>query len=205
MNNIIKYFSLSFFALNLVLTSCSDDDTPEHIHDHEGIHELVIERTDLNGENPVQYEFIAGNNLGETIFLTSGQTYNFEIIALNGQDNHEHDEDHEEHDDNEDHEGEGHNILHETLEAVEEHFFLYAKSNSLNIDFERTDDAESTRNDGTKIGVKTRITALANSTGNLQIELKHQPTEVNDQANDNFGSSVGGATDIMAVFPIVVE
>ncbi|MDG4946072.1 hypothetical protein NMK71_06570 [Weeksellaceae bacterium KMM 9713] len=201
----IPYNILSILLITFLFTSCSNDDIPEHIHDHEGIHELVIERTDLNGENPVHYEFIAGNNLGETIYLTSGQTYNFEIIALNGQDNHEHDEDQEEHDDHEDHEGDEHNILHETLEAVEEHFFLYAKSNSLNIDFERTDDAESTRNDGTKIGVKTRITALANSTGNLQIELKHQPTEVNDQANNNFGSSVGGATDMMAVFPIVVE
>lgn len=201
----IQYNILSILLITILFTSCSNDDIPEHIHDHEGIHELVIERTDLNGENPVQYVFIAGNNLGETIFLTSGQTYNFEIIALNGQNNHEHDEDHEEHDDNENHEGEEHNILHETLEAVEEHFFLYAKSNSLSIELERTDAAESTRNDGTKIGVKTRITALANSTGNLQIELKHQPTEVNDQANNNFGSSVGGATDMMAVFPIVVE
>lgn len=201
----IQYNLFSLLLITILFTSCSNDDIPEHIHDHEGIHELVIERTDLNGENPVQYEFIAGNNLGETIYLNSGHTYNFEIIALNGEDNHDHDEDHEEHDDHEDHEGDEHNILHETLEAVEEHFFLYAKSNSLNIDFERTDDAVSTRNDGTKIGVKTRITALANSTGNLQIELKHQPTEVNDQANNNFGSSVGGATDMMAVFPIVVE
>ncbi len=201
----IQYNILRILLITILFTSCNNDDIPEHIHDHEGIHELVIERTDLNGENPVQYVFRAGNNLGETIVLTSGQTYNFEIIALNGQDNHEHDEDHEEHNDNEDHEGDEHNILHETLEAVEEHFFLYAKSNSLSIELERTDAAESTRNDGTKIGVKTRITALANSTGNLQIELKHQPTEVNDQANNNFGSSVGGATDMMAVFPIVVE
>lgn len=193
----IQYNLFSLLLITILFTSCSNDDIPEHIHDHEGIHELVIERTDLNGDNPIQYEFIAGNQLGETIVMTPGQTYNFEIIALNAQGEHGHD-DHG-HDEN------VHNILHETLEAVEEHFFLYAKSNSLSIELERTDAAESTRNDGTKIGVKTRITALANSTGNLQIELKHQPTEVNDQANNNFGSSVGGATDMMAVFPIVVE
>lgn len=202
----IQYNLFSLLLITILFTSCSNDDIPEHIHDHEGIHELVIERTDLNGDNPIQYEFIAGNQLGEIIVMTPGQTYNFEIIALNAQGEHGH-EDHDDHghDEHHEHDENVHNILHETLEAVEEHFFLYAKSNSLNIDFERTDDAESTRNDGTKIGVKTRITALANSTGNLQIELKHQPTEVNDQANNNFGSSVGGATDMMAVFPIEVE
>lgn len=201
----IQYNLFSLLLITILFTSCSNDDIPEHIHDHEGIHELVIERTDLNGDNPIQYEFIAGNQLGETIVMTPGQTYNFEIIALNAQGEHGH-EDHDDHGhDDHGHDENVHNILHETLEAVEEHFFLYAKSNSLSIELERTDTAESTRNDGTKIGVKTRITALANSTGNLQIELKHQPTEVNDQANNNFGSSVGGATDMMAVFPIVVE
>lgn len=202
----IQYNLFSLLLITILFTSCSNDDIPEHIHDHEGIHELVIERTDLNGDNPIQYEFIAGNQLGETIVMTPGQTYNFEIIALNAQGEHGH-EDHDDHghDEHHEHDENVHNILHETLEAVEEHFFLYAKSNSLSIELERTDAAESTRNDGTKIGVKTRITALANSTGNLQIELKHQPTEVNDQANNNFGSSVGGATDMMAVFPIVVE
>lgn len=202
----IQYNLFSLLFITILFTSCSNDDIPEHIHDHEGIHELVIERTDLNGDNPIQYEFIAGNQLGETIVMTPGQTYNFEIIALNAQGEHGH-EDHDDHghDEHHEHDENVHNILHETLEAVEEHFFLYAKSNSLSIELERTDAAESTRNDGTKIGVKTRITALANSTGNLQIELKHQPTEVNDQANNNFGSSVGGATDMMAVFPIVVE
>lgn len=201
----IQYNLFSLLLITFFFTSCSNDDIPEHIHDHEGIHELVIERTDLNGDNPIQYEFIAGNQLGETIVMPPGQTYNFEIIALNAQGEHGHD-DHDNHGhDDHGHDENVHNILHETLEAVEEHFFLYAKSNSLSIELERTDAAESTRNDGTKIGVKTRITALANSTGNLQIELKHQPTEVNDQANNNFGSSVGGATDMMAVFPIVVE
>lgn len=201
----IQYNLFSLLLITFFFTSCSNDDIPEHIHDHEGIHELVIERTDLNGDNPIQYEFIAGNQLGETIVMPPGQTYNFEIIALNAQGEHGH-EDHDDHGhDDHGHDENVHNILHETLEAVEEHFFLYAKSNSLSIELERTDAAESTRNDGTKIGVKTRITALANSTGNLQIELKHQPTEVNDQANNNFGSSVGGATDMMAVFPIVVE
>lgn len=201
----IQYNLFSLLLITILFTSCSNDDIPEHIHDHEGIHELVIERTDLNGDNPIQYEFIAGNQLGETIVMTPGQTYNFEIIALNAQGEHGH-EDHDDHGhDDHGHDENVHNILHETLEAVEEHFFLYAKSNSLSIELERTDAPESTRNDGTKIGVKTRITALASSTGNLQIELKHQPTEVNDQANNNFGSSVGGATDMMAVFPIVVE
>ena len=201
----IQYNLFSLLLITILFTSCSNDDIPEHIHDHEGIHELVIERTDLNGDNPIQYEFIAGNQLGGTIVMTPGQTYNFEIIALNAQGEHGH-EDHDDHGhDDHGHDENVHNILHETLEAVEEHFFLYAKSNSLSIELERTDAPESTRNDGTKIGVKTRITALASSTGNLQIELKHQPTEVNDQANNNFGSSVGGATDMMAVFPIVVE
>ena len=201
--NSIQYNIFSILLITLLFSACSNDDIPEYIHDHAGIHELVIERTNMNGDNPVQYKFIAGNNLGETIILSNGQTYNFEIIALNAQDEHGHEE-HDDHGHEEEDEHE-HNILHETLEAVEEHFFLYAKSNSLSIELERTDTAESTRNDGTKIGVKTRITALANSTGNLQIELKHQSTEVDDQANNNFGSSVGGATDVMAVFPIVVE
>lgn len=184
----ISFINLTILSTIFLFLSCSNDDTPAYIHDHEGIHEVIIQRTNLDGTNPIEYEFVEGNIMGDVITLTNGNTYNFEIIALNA---HEEDGDH--------------NLIQETIEAVEEHFFLYSKSNDLAIDLERTDDATSTRNDGTKIGVKTRITANAVSSGNLQFELKHQPTEVDDQANNNFGSSIGGATDLLAVFPVVVE
>lgn len=185
-NLILKNFG--FLIIFLFVISCSNDDIPAHIHDHDAIHELVLEQTDVNGENPVRYEFIHGNPSGDLIQLVSGQTYNFEIIELNV----EHDDHH-------------HNIINEVLEAIEEHFFLYSKSSSLDIEMLRMDNDDAIQNDGTQIGLKTRITANAVSQGNLQIELKHQSSEMNDQANDNFGSVIGGATDVLAIFPVIIE
>lgn len=187
MKNII-YKQLGLLSTLLFLVSCSNDDIPAHIHDHDAIHELVLQKTDINGENPVEYSFIHGNEVGDIIHLEAGQTYDFEIIELNVA-----------HDDH------YHNIIDEVLEAVDEHFFLYAKSNTLNIDLTRMDDAASTQNDGTKIGLKIRIHAHDISTGNFQIALKHQAAEVDDQANDNFGSTIGGATDVEAIFQVIIE
>ena len=185
-NFIINNFAL--LAILLFLMSCSNDDIPVHIHDHDAIHELVLMQTDVNGENPVRYEFIHGNPTGDLIQLVSGQTYNFEIVELNVE-----------------HDNHYHNIINEVLEAIEEHFFLYSKSSSLDIELVRMDNEDAIQNDGTHIGLKTRITANTVSQGNLQIELKHQSSEINDQSNDNFGSVIGGATDVLAIFPVIIE
>lgn len=185
-NNI--YIKFGFLSVFLFLISCSNDDIPAHIHDHDAIEELILQRTDLNGENPIQYAFVHGNPTGDIIYLENGQSYDFEVIALNVA----HDDHH-------------HNIVHEVLEALEEHFFLYSKSNSLKLDLVRMDDTASTQNDGTKIGLKIRITANEISSGNFQIALKHQANEVDDQANDNFGNAIGGATDVEAIFQVIIE
>lgn len=188
--NKLSYLKLMIFAFVPLFIGCNSDDTiPEYIHDHEGIHEFIIQQTNLDGSHPVQYEFVEGNSVGETIRMTSGETYNFEIIALNA-----HEDD-----------GHEHNILPEVLEAVEEHFFVYAKSQALNLSLVRTDEAISTQNDGTKIGVKTQITANAISSGNLEITLKHQATEVDDLAHQQFGTAIGGATDVLVNFPVEIN
>ena len=185
----VQLLTFAFLTAALTLSSCSsDDDNPEHIHDHEGIEELVVTRTDADGSNPVEYIFEYGNAVGTDMNLSANTIYNFEITALNAH-----------------HDGEEENLIPEVIEAKDEHFFVFAKSNSLDFAaFSRTDDAVSTRTDGHELGIKFQVTTGNSSSGNFQVELKHQPTAVDANAQNGYGSATGGATDVLATYPVTI-
>lgn len=162
--------------------SCSKDD-PKQIHDHEGIHEVIISVTESGTTSTTTYEFVDGQTLGETITLKKGKTYDFEVTNLNNDDDE--------------------NIISEVVEEKDEHFFVYSTTLT-DFVFTRTDTDKTTRTNGAKLGVNTQLTVNKSQTGNLVIVLKHQATSVSDTANNNLGSSEGGATDVEVTFPVVV-
>ena len=186
--NLTRNIALGLCIMGISFSCSSDDDNPVPIHDHEGIEELVIQQTASDGSTQ-SYTFVAGNENGETIEMTAGETYDFEIIELNA---------HEEN-------GEEHNILSDVVDAIDEHFFLYEKTIDADFSLTRTDDATTTNADGVKIGITVEVAANTASSGLLTISLKHQSTTVSDSANNGFGSANGGATDVLARFPVTIN
>ncbi|MXV37840.1 hypothetical protein GO491_03975 [Flavobacteriaceae bacterium Ap0902] len=178
-------------ATAILFTGCSsDDDTPEHIHDNEEIHEFIITQTDADGNNPMEYIFVAGDAISDDVItLRPNSTYNFEVTGMMSHGANDEEE----------------NIVGEIIEEKEEHFFVYEKTSSVDFSLIRTDDASTTRADGTKIGKKVQITTNNTGSGNLTITLKHEPTSVDDSANNNFGSSVGGSSDVVATYSVNIE
>ncbi|MDO5608361.1 MAG: hypothetical protein Q4G08_07905 [Capnocytophaga sp.] len=181
-NNILKTTFLA--ATAVIIASCSKDD-PKHIHDHEGIHEVEISVAEVGGTaTPTTYDVHAGE-MGETISLSVGKTYEITIEALNN-DKHE-------------------NILSEVIAEKDEHFFVY-NTTLEGYTFTRIDESATTRTDGKKLGIKVRLTVSAAQSGKqLGIILKHQATAVSDTDNANLGSATGGATDLDVKFGVTVE
>lgn len=101
---------LSFILFIIIINSCNDDEIPAYIHDHAGIEEIIITRTNEDGSNPIEFTYSA-ENTGETeIILNTNEIYNFEITAINAH-----------------HNGEEENLLPEIIEAKDEHFFVFQK------------------------------------------------------------------------------
>lgn len=182
MNKTVSIFAI-FSLFFLSFTACSDDDHPEHIHDHEDIHGIELSVMQEDGSNLQTYSFHHGENVIDMILLQPNQSYIFEITALLVQ-----------------HGTEMENHLHEIIEHKNEHIFLYQTTASLSL--ERIDDSSAIRSDGNPLGIKTRITTGSTSSGILQIELKHNSSNVSASANNNMGSAVGGATDLLATFGV---
>lgn len=194
----LKFLSMALLAATFTFTSCNnDDDNPEEIHDHDAIEEVVIEVKDADGNEVGDFEYEHEQESGTPITLNANTLYNFEVVGLLP----EHEEGEEDHDHDDEH-----NLIHEVEEEKEEHFFVFMKENGLDItSLTRTDEAETTREDGTKLGVKFQIETGAASSGDFQLVLKHEPTTVDDAANDNYGSSTGGETDVEAVYTITIQ
>lgn len=184
----MKKLSLIFgVCVALATTACNnDDDTPEQIEDHEGIEEVVLRFTATDG-TATDYSFTSGQSTGETINLAVNSTYAMEVVELNGEED-----------------GVEGNLIGEIVEEVEDHFFVYELAD-VTFGFTRTDSAETTREDGTLVGVKAQIVTSTAGSGTFKVILKHEPTSVDDSANNGLGSSEGGSTDVEATYPIVIE
>lgn len=185
MKNLRNVFLLA--ALSFTAVSCSnDDDNPEVIVDHEEISEVVIQVTNENSGDATSYTYRPGLDT-PTITVEKDVPYNFEITNFNAIDG-----------------DETENILEEIAEEKEEHFIVYNVTVPFS-SFERMDTEETTREDGTKVGVSVDVTYSEAGTGIYNFVLLHQPTTVDDDANDGQGSAEGGATDADVTYILEVE
>ena len=186
----VKFLSLSLLtAGSLIFTSCNSDDDdkrPEHVEDHGEISQVEVSVTPKDGQ-VAKYIFTDGQSEGQKITLKEGTDYTFEVTALNVK-----------------HEDHYHNEIGEISEEKEEHFFVY-QTNLTDYTFVRDDAPSTTREDGSKLGLKVKLEVNKVQAGKyLSLELKHQPASVNQAANNGLGSVEGGATDISAKFPVEV-
>lgn len=185
----IKFLSLGLLtAGSLIFTSCNNDDDqrPEHVEDHEEISQVEVTVTPKDGEG-MKYVFNVGQEEGQKITLQEGTEYTFEVTALNSK-----------------HEDHYHNEIGEISEEKEAHFFVY-QTDLTDYTFVRDDGDETTRKDGTKLGLKVNLQVSKAQTGKyLSFDLKHQPASVDPVANNGLGSAKGGATDISVTFPVEV-
>ena len=182
------------FISSIIVTSCSDDDSPEHIHDEEVITTMKVVLTPETGGDAVtlewkdiedhdeEHEEDHGEEHEEPEItggtLMANTTYNAEITLLN------------------EYESPADNITLEVIEEAEEHQFFYTASGIASTFTYSDSDA-----DGKPLGVEFTVTTGAAGKGSYTIFLKHEPTksDTNDMTN------VGGETDIEATFPITVK
>ncbi|MCT4698747.1 type 1 periplasmic binding fold superfamily protein [Tenacibaculum haliotis] len=175
-----KLIALLFIS-SIIITSCSDDNSPEHIHEEEVITTMKVVLTPETGD-PVtlEYDHEEPEITGGT--LMANTTYSAVITLLN------------------ENESPADNITLEVIEEAEEHQFFYTTSGIVST-FTYTD----TDADGNPLGVKFTVETGAIGTGSYTIILKHEPTKNGDNVADGDMTNAGGETDIEVVFPITVE
>lgn len=180
----IKFLTAVFFSAALFV-SCSDDDTPEEIHEEEVITTftativpqgqgttIILKSQDLDGDGPNQPVVTVSGN------LTAGVVYDGSIELLN-----------ETEDPAED-------ITEEVEEEGDEHQFFYTIGAGLDLTTAYANFDEDQNN----LGTEFTLTAGAASTGELTFTLRHEPTKPNTGLDD-----AGGETDITVTFDVTVE
>lgn len=179
-----NFFTRAIICLAFVtsIVSCSDDDIPEKILEEEVITNVVL--TFSNDADPTDLVVLTniavdGQDGPSTNNVTgdfkAGSTYSLTLSILNK------DED---------------VLTEDIIPEADEHFFIYGVND---LDLTMTRDADDVDGaDGSKLGVKTTWVAGAASTGNIKIQLVHEPSTTDD--SDNFGSTTGGSDDLNITF-----
>ncbi|MCW1960775.1 hypothetical protein [Chryseobacterium viscerum] len=193
MKNIFKNTTLIlglFFAVSLSLTSCNRSDDEADDLPQEELSDVLLRVTDVATGTPVVYDYQVNSTTNPNVKLINGHTYNVEVIFKNG------DED----------------ATQEIKDAKDEHFLVYNFPNS-DITLTRTDDANSTRGDGNRVGLKTKWvvnTAVKNASAPSQLVLTlfHEPVTVSEASAVSgngvvYGSHTGGETDAQANYNII--
>ncbi|CAM1354563.1 type 1 periplasmic binding fold superfamily protein [Tenacibaculum insulae] len=181
-----KLIALLFIS-SIVVTSCSDDDTPEHIHEEEVITTMkvvltpttgpaiTIESRDLDGDGPDVPVITEG-------ILAANTTYSAVITLLNETESTPED------------------ITEEVAEEAEEHQFFY-KATTIASTFTYEDNDL----DGNPIGINFTVQTADAGTGSYTITLKHEPNKSGANVKEGDITNAGGETDIEVVFPITVQ
>ncbi|WP_205501435.1 hypothetical protein [Rufibacter psychrotolerans] len=172
------------FTASVFMTSCSNDEDPVPTNEEELITTVKLAFKPQGGGTTVTatYQDLDGDGgqaptvTGAT--LAANKTYDVTVQVLDESKNPAED------------------ITEEVEEEGDEHQFFYVASNGLNLTVAYTDTDSNNR----PIGIHTRITTAAASTGNLQVVLKHQPDLKSATSTINTGE-----TDAEVTFPITIQ
>ncbi|CAA7194053.1 hypothetical protein [Chryseobacterium potabilaquae] len=190
--NIINVLAVLMIAITIVSCqrngSVAEDDLPQ-----EELTNIILKVRDISPGSTapaIPYNYSMGAGGAPTIQLQDGKTY--EVIAefKNG---------------NED-------VTQEIIDAKNEHFLIFNFPNS-DISLTRTDDANSTRGDEKRVGLRTewvvnKAKKNPSATSQLIFTLYHEPASVTEDSQTNgngiiFGTQVGGETDAQASYNII--
>ena len=182
----MKYLKLLavLFISSIIVTSCSDDDSPEHIHDEEVITTMKVVLTPDTGDAvTLEWKKIEEDTEPEITegTLIANTTYSAVITLLNET------------------EDPADNITNEVIAEAEEHQFFYNATDITSTFTYSDNDA----NDN-PLGVEFTIQTGATGTGTYTITLKHEPNKLGTNVKDGDITNAGGETDIEVVFPITV-
>jgi hypothetical protein len=174
-------------ALPILLFSCSDDDdSPEPVNEEEVITTVTLTLVPDGGGNTVtlQSRDLDGDGPDDPVITVSGNlaantTYNGGIIFLNET------------------ESPAENITEEVNEEDDEHQVFYLPANGLNAVFTYL----NFDGDGNPLGTLFRVETGADSSGSLNVVLRHEPKK----PNDGTLADAGGETDISVNFPVTIE
>lgn len=183
MKNLFKLFLVLFASL--LVFSCRDNDTPEDIHEHEGVEKMTVTLVE-QGSGAEQVISYIGGVADKNIVLENGKIYNVSLDFFHA------------HDDHYD------SILSEIVADKDEHFITYEFA-GVEVNVTRA-DTDEVRTDGNKLGVRTVWTvATAPSSAKVGIKLYHKPTTVNQNSpseTNQQGSVTGGEADLNALITI---
>lgn len=176
------FFLILLFSLLMV--SCHRDEFFSDDIPQEEITNIILKVKDNTTQITQTYNFNMGQTNLPEIKLVDGRQYTVETVFLKG---------------NEEETG-------SIIEAKDEHFLVFDFPNS-QIDLVRIDDAEATRTDGKKLGLKTQWNVIKTKTGTtpiLKMDLIHDAEAVYEEKNGTvWGSTKGGETDAEAVFSLI--
>ncbi|KFE98288.1 hypothetical protein [Chryseobacterium luteum] len=195
MKNIFKntalILSLLMIAFSLSLTSCNrgDDDEKDDLPQEE-LSDVLLKVTDEATGVAATYDYQVNSTSNPNIKLVNGHTYNVEVMFKNGEED----------------------ANQEIIEAKNQHFLVYNFPNS-DIVMTRTDGTASTRDDGKRVGLKTKWvvnTAVKNASApsQLVLTLYHEPVSVSEASAVSgngvvYGVQSGGETDAQATYNII--
>lgn len=182
----MKVVFLSALFATILLSSCSSDDDPttEVENQEEVITNFTV--TLDGGGDPIVLEAIDedGDEVIDEIIggtLQANTTYLGSITITN--------------------EIEDENITEEIEEEDDEHQFFFTPVGDLDVTVSYTDED----GDGNPVGLSFSLITGGASTGDLTIQLLHQPNKTAEGVSGGDSANAGGETDFTANFPITVE
>ena len=183
-----KFSILAFFAVATVFLSCEDDDVVIPVVE-ELITNMTVVLTPQGGGNVVSLVFSDPDGDGAVAPTITGGTlaantvYDARITLLNESENPVED-------------------ITEEIEAEdEEHHFFFAVDGGLNLAVSYAEQDA----DGKPVGLLTRGTSGAASSGSLTVILRHEPAKNAAGVKDADITNAGVETDIEVAFPIVIQ
>lgn len=172
----ISILMMAILFTGVFFTSCKNDDdvTPEPVNEEEEITRvsLIVEG---NGASKT-YDYKVDGTKKDKIMLDANSTYTVKFEVYNDEENE--------------------NVTEEVKEEKEEHLVCFSPSNS-SLRIVRSDKDDN----GKEIGLSSTWTTLDNSTGKVQVKLKHQP-DIKATQSENCNA---GGTDVDVSFDFEIK
>ena len=177
-----KYALKIFFTLlaSSVIYSCSNDDDPEDIHEHENITRVSIVFEEGSNSETVTWD---DGSTPPSITLDVDKVYTASIYFYDASDPNDIED-----------------ITPEVKEEANEHYILYEKAGVSNLTI-TSSVSDVSGSDGIPINMVTDWSTGAAESGNVVVHLIHEPTNKNGTTRASFG----GANDVEINFPVTIQ